>query len=348
MAQNFIRQVGYGLNVALPNLSPNPIQANRAPVGADKGYLPGTLWIYKAANAPYILTSVVNNVANWQLLTVSGSAGVFSSLTVTPGPISLTGATVINNTGAANTAIGTGTNTGVLALGNTGNAGTSIEGANITMDSAAAGTIFVGTQLTAANVSILSTVNTGAQVVSILNGNAAGDATFNLMNGVPSAGNQIVNIVGANNTRAALINIGTGNAAHQITVGSTNAQAAVTIAAGIAGGIDLSGAGSVTMTAVTDTQASPSATAAIAANVGVATFTGFTTAAAATQVFTITNAVCTATSQIFVTASNEGANDAQMTVTRVNRGAGTFNVTLLNNGAAALNGNVSIAFWIIG
>ena len=49
-----------------------------------------------------------------------------------------------------------------------------------------------------------------------------------------------------------------------------------------------------------------------------------------------------------MTAANEGANDAQMTVMRVKRGAGTFDVTLKNNGAAALNGNVTITFHIIG
>jgi len=36
-----------------------------------------------------------------------------------------------------------------------------------------------------------------------------------------------------------------------------------------------------------------------------------------------------------------------MTVTRVTPGAGSFTVTLTNNGAAALNGDVLITFWII-
>jgi hypothetical protein len=49
------------------------------------------------------------------------------------------------------------------------------------------------------------------------------------------------------------------------------------------------------------------------------------------------------------TAPASGAtNDAQMTIRRVKRLAGSFEVTLYNYGAAALNGNVSISFWIIG
>jgi filamentous hemagglutinin len=133
-----------------------------------------------------------------------------------------------------------------------------------------------------------------------------------------------------------------------IVISATNAAGRVTLSGGTTGGIAFSSSGIVTMAAATDSQASPTATATINANVGYATFTGFTTASTAAQVFIITNSVATTTSQIFVTASNEGANDAQMTVTRVERLAGSFEVTLTNNGAAALNSDVGIGFWIIG
>jgi hypothetical protein len=132
-----------------------------------------------------------------------------------------------------------------------------------------------------------------------------------------------------------------------VQITASNAAGGVDIAAGT-GGIDFSSAGIVTMAAATDTQASPTAASTVNANVGAVTFTGFTTAAAGAQVFTITNSLATTTSQIFVTACNEGANDAQMTVTRVNRAAGSFAVTVTNNGAAALNGNITLTWWIIG
>lgn len=122
-----------------------------------------------------------------------------------------------------------------------------------------------------------------------------------------------------------------------------------------AGGITLTSAkaihtvsaGLVNIDTATDTQASPSATSVLNVNAGAATFTGFTTAAAGTQDFTITNSLATTSSNILCTICNEGANDAQMTITRVNRGAGSFVVTATNNGAAALNGNVCLTFWIL-
>jgi hypothetical protein len=36
-----------------------------------------------------------------------------------------------------------------------------------------------------------------------------------------------------------------------------------------------------------------------------------------------------------------------MTVGRVIPGAGSFTVSAINNGAAALNGNIVLAFWIL-
>lgn len=80
---------------------------------------------------------------------------------------------------------------------------------------------------------------------------------------------------------------------------------------------------------------------------GVVTLTGLTTASAATELITVTNALVSATSGVLVTAANLGANDAQMTVTRVVPGAGSFVVTLTNNGAAALNGNVILSFIVL-
>ena len=101
------------------------------------------------------------------------------------------------------------------------------------------------------------------------------------------------------------------------------------------------------MVASTDTQASPSATSVLNVNVGAATFTGFTTAAAGSQAFVVTNSIVTTSSVLLVSVANEGANDAQLTITRIERSAGAFEVTVVNNGAAALNGNVTISFWVI-
>ncbi len=139
--------------------------------------------------------------------------------------------------------------------------------------------------------------------------------------------------------------VATEAAATAIVLNASNAAGGIDLSTG-GGSIDMSSSGFVTMVPATDTQASPTAASTLNVNVGAVTFTGFVTAAAGTQVFTITNSLVSTTSKIFVSASNEGANDAQMTVTRVNRAAGSFLVTLTNNGAAALNGNITINFWV--
>ena len=93
--------------------------------------------------------------------------------------------------------------------------------------------------------------------------------------------------------------------------------------------------------------ASPTATAALEGSLLKATFTGFTTAAAASQVFTITNSKLTTDSVILCSVCNQGSNDAQMTVTRQLLAAGSVAVTLKNNGAAALNGDVIITVLLL-
>lgn len=178
---------------------------------------------------------------------------------------------------------------------------------------------------------------------------AAGGLTVHAANGamdiISGTGALSISDDAANTT----VNIATGAAAKLVTVGSTNGASSLALQSGTAGITLATGAtaGNIKATAATDTQASPSATAVINAQLGAATFTGFVTAAAAPQVFTITNALVTAASQILCSASNAGGNDAQMTITRINPGAGTFDVTLVNNGAAALNGDVIITFWIL-
>lgn len=142
------------------------------------------------------------------------------------------------------------------------------------------------------------------------------------------------------------INIGTGAAARTLTVGNTTTTTAVNVNTGT-GGFNVASAGIVTIDVATDTQASPTAASTLNVNAGMATFTGFTTASAASQDFTITNSLVSATSSILVSISNEGANDAQMTITRVKRGAGSFVVTAKNNGAASCNGNISVTFFVL-
>ena len=143
-----------------------------------------------------------------------------------------------------------------------------------------------------------------------------------------------------------------------ITATEAVSNAIVLSASNAAGGIQLStGGGEVAISSsgffscvpATDTQASPTATATCNARVFKATFTGFTTASAGTQVFTISNSShSSAGDGVLLSVANAGTNDAQMSIQRVNvQTAGTIAVTVKNNGAAALNGNVVITGWVI-
>ena len=139
-----------------------------------------------------------------------------------------------------------------------------------------------------------------------------------------------------------------------ITLDASDAAGGVDINAGTsgislnatAGVVDInSTTGLVTMTPATDTQAAAAVT--INANVGVGIFTGLGIAAAASQVFTITNSVCGVGSAILCTMANLGAADAQLAITRVVPAAGSFTVTCQNLGAAQTNGDCILTFWIV-
>lgn len=114
-----------------------------------------------------------------------------------------------------------------------------------------------------------------------------------------------------------------------------------------AGGITLnSGIGAVLMTPQTNSVAGTSLT--LNARVGVATFTGQTTGAGSNLDLTITNSEVTQGCGVFVTVSNIGTNDADMTLEGViTQTAGTLTIHTQNNGAASLNGDVIVTFWII-
>jgi len=311
MANQYINRVSYGLTQALINDAPRPVQAKRAPSTADTGFLPGTLWVNLLTNNVYVLTSVIANAAQW--LQISVGSGSFAT-------ISSTGAFTLDTTTAAANTLGNTTGaTSISMLVGTG---------GFSLDGVTNSTYAIGASATTGTISI---GGTGAQT-----------GTITLAGGT---GAQTVNIA-ASGTGAKTISLGANGSVDVIAIGSITGASSLALKSGT-GGVNFTSGGLVTFDAAADTQASPSATSVLDVNVGMATFTGFTTAAAAAQVFTITNSEVLATSQILVSAANEGAADAQMTITRVKRGAGTFDVTLTNNGAAALNGDVSITFFIV-
>lgn len=169
IANNYAN-VGYSLQQGpLSTLSPLPIIALRVPTTADKGFPLGQMWVYKTANSVFVLSSIVSNLATWTPLSTSGGAGTFTSLTVTPGPIALTGTTTINTTGAAATTIATG-GTGALLLGNaTGN--TVVTGSLTATSLISTTTVTAGTGMTSTTGNIVATagaVNAGTSMTATL------------------------------------------------------------------------------------------------------------------------------------------------------------------------------------
>lgn len=161
----------------LSTMAQLPIVSKRAPTTSDFANI-GTEWVYTTNNAVYIITSIVNNSANWLLLETSGGSGVFASLTVTPGPTSITGTTGINTSGAGVTTINTG-GTGALNLGNaTGN--TAVTGSLSTTTSlSATTTVTAGTGVTSTTGNIVASAGN----ITATLGNIAASATTSKITG---------------------------------------------------------------------------------------------------------------------------------------------------------------------
>ena len=167
----------YGIGSPIQNNFPFPQGLARALTTSDQGLI-GQVVV--ALGVPYMMTAYGSGATAgqyiWTQLETSGGGGVFSSLTVTPGPISLTGATTINTTGAALTTIGTG-GTGAVHIGNaTGN--TSVTGtlsATGTISSSAGSvTAFLavtGASVTATSGNITATLGD----IAASNGTVTGD-----------------------------------------------------------------------------------------------------------------------------------------------------------------------------
>lgn len=172
-----------------------------------------------------------------------------------------------------------------------------------------------------------------------------------IVNGEEAAANAItlLSAAGGIDADAALqINIASSQAAADaIVINASNAAGGVDISTG-GGSVDVASSGFFTCVPGTATDATgPAGVAAVTINtdLGLATLTGFTTAAGADLVLTVTNSQVAAGSGIFVSCSTLGGNDCQLTVMRILPGAGTFDVTLTNNGAAACNGTILVSFW---
>lgn len=364
--------VDYGFTQALQNVAPYPISATRSPTLADRAPL-GAIWVNRTLNVVFIATSANNTGTIW-----TGASGAAT----TPATLAVTTTATIGTTlqvGTDLTVLGTATVTGASAL----NGGLTVAGATVLNG----GTVGIGTDANAntisistgavarttnigvagANVQTISIGGTGANVIAIGNTQTAGSVAIGtamttgtisiggtgLQTGTvslaPGTGAQIVNI-GTGGTGVKTINIGTGAVANLLTIGAVTGAARTTIQGGTVG-IILSAGGAVAVDPAVDTQASPTAASTQNFNVIRVIFTGFTTAQAASQSWTITSNKILVTSGIFVTVAslNASGNGAFMTINGVRQAAGSIVISTTNNGAGALGGgdNVLVTVWIV-
>jgi len=245
-----------------------------------------------------------------------------------------------NDAAAFDINIGTGGAEKIVTIGNATDASSVVieagTGAVSIGANAIAHTTTVGSVTVAADTTIQA--GTGALTIDglgIIDIDAAGALSINSDGGVINIGND---------ADAQNMNIGTGAAARVIQIGNATGVTEVEITGGSAGITLTPTLGIMTAAPLEVSVAGVAITAS--ANLASCTFTGQTTAAAAEQEFTITNTLCTITSMLFVTATNVSAADCQMYVTRVEPKAGSFVVTLTNHGAASLDSNVIINFWL--
>lgn len=281
---------------------------------------------------------------------VPSSAYSFGASTTTGtmvlGGTAQTGAITLGSSSGTNI-VNVGTGAGATTV-NIASGVTNAKAVNIGTGAAMANNIAIGG--TGANVIIIGDVQTGG---AISLGAAMTTGTLNL--GSIVAGTGIITLGGG--TGAQALNIAANTGVKTITVGGTSANVIAIGNTQTAGSISLGAAmttgtiniGSATSGLVTMPFVSVTAAGLTVVNnvrVGQAIYTGNTTGALAGITLVLTNSLISATSSIFVTVSNLGANDAQMTLTRVLPGAGTCTIQCINNGAAALNGDIQVSFWV--
>ena len=315
---NTINAVGYGLTNALQSLAPQPILANRAPNVSDSKPI-GSLWCWPATQEVWVNDGIVAGNSQWILIS-QGGAGVFSSLTVNPGPTVLDGAVTI--TAGANP----------VHISTTDNVASAI---SLTTDGGTTETIV-----------ITNTLGTGAGAITL---NAEAGAVL-IESGVNSAGSITLDA-----TAGGIILESALASATAINIEATNAAGGIALTSGT-GGIALSSGtgtrGLISVAPAIPTAASPTATVTANTRVIHATFTGFTTAdAGAAQAYTIASSEILTTSAVQVTVTNLNAsgNGAFLTITGIIQAAGSIIVNTANNGAGALGAgdNVLISVWVL-
>lgn len=225
--KQMINRIGYGEDNPLPLLAPSAIKLVNAPTTADHAEF-GQIAI--TTTSAYIAGLTTANSTLWFQVGGGGGSGTFASLTVTPGPVSLTGVTTINTTGTASTTIGntggatavtinSGTvgsslnSTGPIALTSTNNAGTAIvieanggtsEGVNLSslQGTGVGGTASVLLESTVGGIAAIAIGSTNASAID-LDAQAGGITTHSVLKTSITSGQAAISAIGLTATNSA-------------------------------------------------------------------------------------------------------------------------------------------------
>lgn len=252
--------LSYAPRAGFLSVFPAPLIMQRAPTTSDRA-LPGTIWVNQVSGsqAAYILIGIFGGNANW--VSVEGGAGVFTSLTVTPGMVLINsdnntgndvtietngGANetidIINNQGTQIPALEVAALVGGLELiGGAAN----IAAVNITASNAAGGisnTSGTGgfTVQTTGILGLTSTENANTAVQLIANGGTTERVTVQASQGT-SANSVLVNSVAGGVTMNGVTNVTLSSIATNPLINIGNVVPTVARTTTIAGGTVASG-----------------------------------------------------------------------------------------------------------
>jgi hypothetical protein len=237
--------------------------------------------------------------------------------------------------------------TGAFSIDGAASSNITLTGAfDLTVDSSAGSVIVNGGEAVLDAIQLTTTNAAGGIDINAGTGGMTLDSTGLIS--IDAAGAANFTTTGAfdltlNSTAGSVIVQGAEAVNDAVQISASNAAGGVLVTGGTAGNV------SIASVSVATAAPGPAATASATNNarVGSVTFSGYTQAASTTMVLTLTNSFITASSCILATATNVGANDAQMNVSRIFPGASTADITIVNNGAAALNGDMQLNFWVL-
>lgn len=166
-----------------------------------------------------------------------------------------TGNFTVNGVGASTYTIGAATTSGTITIGGTAQTGTlglgvssGVMTTNLSTGNGAK-TLNIATGVSGNTVNLGTGINTSAQVINIASGASAANSTVNILSGNGTAGTQTLNVL--TGSRAGALNLGTGGAAHVISIGGSFAGAiTVDTASGVS--IDSATASNFTVTGAAD------------------------------------------------------------------------------------------------